>query len=317
MSIQNLLTDLLETANDQKASDIHFMLEEGSIGVRFRVGSAMKAHASLTPTTYRQLLSYIRFHASLTLEHPLQPQSGMIKISAGENLLNARVSIIPTYRFHSLVLRIINPKGRRSLEEIPLFSQNAYTLKEMASTQAGLILISGPTGSGKTTTAYGLLQYLRDLGRTACSIEDPVEYDIDMVQLEINKATGLTYDVGIKEILRHDPDVIVIGEIRDAATAMQAIRASLTGHLVISTVHSKNVVGTIHRMLDLGVAPQELEQALVGVANQRLIKAKAGYKALFELCFGADLDEMLSSGYTEKRYRTLEEEYDLWEKTAS
>ena len=318
MSIQNLLTDLIEKANLQKASDIHFILEPDGIGVKFRVGANMLHDLTIPTSTYNQILAYIKFHASLSLSHPKQPQSGIIALNQEGNALTARVSIIPTARYQSLVLRLINAQNKKSLDDIPYFPQNVAILKEMAHSQAGLILISGPTGSGKTTTAYGLLQYLKDLGKSIITIEDPVEYEMpDLVQIQINESMGMTYDAGIREILRHDPDVIVIGEIRDAQTAMQAIRAALTGHLVISTVHSKNIVGTIHRMLDLGIAKQELEQALIGVINQRLIKAGQDYKALLEACFGLELEETLKSGFANQTYRTLDEEYDLWQQQAS
>lgn len=318
MSIQQTLTQLIQAAHESRASDIHFMLEAEAVTVKFRLGSEMKLHETLTEATYNQLLAYIKFHASLTLAHPKQPQSGSMTIHGDGFLVNIRVSIIPTYRYQSLVLRIINQQNRIPLEDIPYFPQNAETLKEMVNAQAGLILISGPTGSGKTTTAYSLLQFLKDQGKSIVTIEDPVEYQMpDIVQIQVNESMGMTYDAGIREILRHDPDVIVIGEIRDAQTAVQAIRASLTGHLVISTVHSKNVLGTIHRLLDLGIAAQELEQSLIGVINQRLIKGQTDYKALLEICFGADLEQMFASGLQEKSYRTLDEEYDLWQQTAS
>ena len=318
MSIQNMITDLIEKAHAKKSSDIHFIMEATGIGVKFRVGAEMKHHLTLPHSTYSQILSYIKFHASLSLAHPKQPQSGIIAIKGNGALFNARVSIIPTYHYQSLVLRLINQQSRKLLDDIPYFPQNANLLREMAQSQAGLILISGPTGSGKTTTAYGLLHYLKEIGKSIVTIEDPVEIELpDLVQIQINESMGMTYDAGIKEILRHDPDVIVIGEIRDAKTAAQAVRASLTGHLVISTVHAKNILGTVHRMLDLGISSQELEQALIGVINQRLIKADADYKALLEMCFGAQMEQLFASGLNEKSYRTLDEEYDLWQQEAS
>ena len=184
----------------------------------------------------------------------------------------------------------------------------------MAKMQAGLILISGPTGSGKTTTTYAFIDYLKHhLGKSIVTIEDPVEYQQpDIVQMQVNESLGMTYDVGIKEILRHDPDVIIIGEIRDNQTAHQALRAAFTGHLVISTVHAKNVMGTITRLLDLGISLQELEQALVGVVNQRLIQKEDERKAIFELCFGEQLDHLFSQiqqgNLCSLPYKTLDEE---------
>lgn len=145
------------------------------------------------------------------------------------------------------------------------------------------------------------------------TIEDPIEYQQpDIVQMQVNESLGMTYDVGIKEILRHDPDVIIIGEIRDVQTAHQALRAAFTGHLVISTVHAKNIIGTINRLRDLGLSLQELEQAIVGVVNQRLIQKEDERKAIFEICFGEQLDHLFSNLHQENiyslPYKTLDEE---------
>lgn len=250
----------------------------------------------LTMDEYQQLLAYIKFHAALNLTHPKQPQSGLLTLEDEGGGVYARVSILPTQKFQSLVLRIINSGSQRTLDEIPLFKQNADVLKEMVNNRAGLVLISGPTGSGKTTTTYGFIHYLKQsLGKSIITIEDPVEYQQpDIVQMQVNESLGMTYDIGIKEILRHDPDVIIIGEIRDPLTARQALRAALTGHLVISTVHAKNVIGTFHRLLDLGISLPDLEQAIIGVANQRLVEAENDYKALFEFCFGETLDAVVA-----------------------
>jgi len=257
----------------------------------------------------------------MDLSHPLQPQSGGLVIQEGDDVLNCRVSILPTAKFHSLVLRIINIRMGKSLEEIPLFQSNALLLKQLAEIEAGLVLIGGPTSSGKTTTAYSMIDHLKNvLGKTVITIEDPIEYQQpDIVQMQVNESAGMNYEVGIKEILRHDPDVIVVGEIRDKITAGNAIRAALTGHLVISTVHSKDNLGTVHRMMDLGISAIDLSQAVVGLVNQRLIPVDSDRKALFEICCGENLESMIEQlnegSVFSITYTTIDEEFLKWQST--
>ncbi|WP_235070153.1 competence type IV pilus ATPase ComGA [Turicibacter sp. TJ11] len=314
MPIKTKLVSIIERAQVLKASDIHFILKDDQMLVQFRTGVLMIPHETISISLYHQLLAYIKFQAALTLTHPRQPQSGLLRLETTETTHFARVSILPTSHYQSLVLRLINHQQKKTLDEIPYFIQNADVLKDMAAMQAGLILISGPTGSGKTTTTYAFIDYLKQhLGKSIVTIEDPVEYQQpDIVQMQVNESVGMTYDVGIKEILRHDPDVIIIGEIRDVQTAHQALRAAFTGHLVISTVHAKNVVGTIHRLRDLGLSVQELEQAIVGIVNQRLIQKEDERKAVFEICFGEQLDDLFSNlhqGHLDSLpYKTIDEE---------
>lgn len=314
MPIKTKLVSIIQRAETLKASDIHFILKDDQMLVQFRVGVFMIPHESMSTSSYEQLLAYIKFQASLTLTHPRQPQSGLLQLETDDTTYFARVSILPTSHYQSLVLRLINHQQKKTLDEIPYFIQNADVLKDMATMQAGLILISGPTGCGKTTTTYAFIDYLKQhLGKSIVTIEDPIEYQQpDIVQMQVNESLGMTYDIGIKEILRHDPDVIIIGEIRDAQTAHQALRAAFTGHLVISTVHAKNIIGTINRLRDLGLSLQELEQAIVGVVNQRLIQKEDERKAIFEICFGEQLDYLFSNLQQENiyslPYKTLDEE---------
>lgn len=315
MNIKTQLLTLLKRAQDLRASDIHFVMQDQQILVQFRVGPFMIPHEPLTLKNYDHLLSYIKFQASLSLLHPKQPQSGLLTLIGPEEAYYCRVSILPTQHYQSLVLRLINHQHQRTLDEIPYFKRNANALKEMAHLTAGLLLISGPTGSGKTTTTYALIDYLKhNLGKSIVTIEDPVEYQQpDIVQMQVNEGMGMTYEVGIKEILRHDPDVIIIGEIRDVQTARQALRAAFTGHLVISTVHAKSVIGTINRLLDLGLTLQELEQAVIGIANQRLIKFEEERKALFELCYQDHLEilfhQLMEGEMLQPAFTTIDEEF--------
>ena len=315
MDIKNQLLTILKRAHELRTSDIHFVMQDQQILVQFRVGPFMVPHEPLTLKTYESLLSYIKFQALLSLLHPKQPQSGLLTLTDSEETYYCRISILPTHHYQSLVMRLINHHHQKTLEDIPYFKRNSSTLKEMANLSAGLLLISGPTGSGKTTTTYALIDYLKNTcGKSIVTIEDPVEYQQpDIVQMQVNEGMGMTYEIGIKEILRHDPDVIIIGEIRDVQTARQALRAAFTGHLVISTVHAKSVIGTVNRLLDLGLTLQELEQAVIGIANQRLIKFEEERKALFELCYQDHL-EILFHQLTEGEllcptFTTIDEEF--------
>jgi len=317
--IKTELIDIVNDAIKMSASDIHFTLaESGDILIQLRAGNVMLPRSHIDEKKYEKILAYIRFHASMDLAHPLQPQSGGLVIQEGDDVLSCRVSILPTAKFQSLVLRVINIKMGKSLEEIPLFQSNIQLLKKISEIEAGLILIGGPTGSGKTTTAYAMIDYLKHvLGKSVITIEDPIEYQQpDIVQMQVNESAGMNYEVGIKEILRHDPDVIVVGEIRDKTTAGNAIRAALTGHLVISTVHSKDNLGTIHRMMDLGISIIDLSQAVVGLVNQRLIPTDSDRKALFEICCGENLEsiiEQVSEGSVLSiAYTTIDEEFLKW-----
>ncbi len=303
MDVKSLLMTLIERAKQLNASDIHFVIQEDEIYVQFRVGAVMLLHQSLSFQHYQMLLAYIKFESSLSLQHPKQPQSGLLMLTLHQKPVYCRVSILPTYHYQSLVLRLLYQEKTKSVEELSYFPKSSDQLKQLAQKQVGLILISGATGAGKTTTAYALMKYLNEVHqKTIITLEDPVEcYIKSFLQIPINEQAGMTYDKGLKEILRHDPDVIVIGEIRDESTARQAIRAALTGHLVISTVHAKSCLGTIHRLLDLGISVDDLEEVCVGIVNQRLVKYQDESKALYEILaedeLALTLDELKSPSY--------------------
>lgn len=319
MEIRKELIKIITDAITLNASDIHFSLGDSElISVQFRAGNPMVPYTHLERQQYEQLLSYIKFHTSLDLAHPMQPLSGSLIIQDEEDQLNCRVSILPTAKFQSLVLRVINTKIGKVLEDIPFFKDNFNLLKEIAQKETGLILIGGPTASGKTTTAYALIDHLKNnLLKSVITIEDPVEYQQpDIVQMQVNENAGMNYDVGIKDIMRHDPDVIVIGEIRDANTAKQVIRAALTGHLVISTIHSKDNLGTIHRLLDLGISIHDIDQSVVALVNQRLVKAGDSKKALMEICkdehLAVTMEQIIEGKAMTILYTDLSEEYLKW-----
>ena len=251
----------------------------------------IKAYPSLI---IKKLLAYIKYEAALSVTHPLQPQSGLLTLTLNQVPLYCRVSILPTYHYQSLVLRLLYQEKTKSLEELSYLHASSNTLKTLVNHPSGLVVISGATGAGKTTTAYALMKHLKDdQNKTIITLEDPVEcYIKSFLQIPINEQTGLTYERGLKEILRHDPDVIVIGEIRDQASAKQALRAALTGHLVITTVHATSCLGTIHRLLDLGLSLDDLIHVTHGIVHQRLIYQEDDKRALYDIL---QADELIAT----------------------
>jgi len=313
------LMKIVEDAVEENASDIHFnKMPDGNVTIFFRIGGAKVEYSTIKNGKYDKLLSFIRYHSAMDFSHPMQPQSGSLVLENESGKLNCRVSILPTHRFRSLVLRVVNESKTQSLEDIPYFHENVLTLKKLCEQEAGLILIGGPTGSGKTTTAYAMIEYLKNhLQKNVITIEDPIEYrQTDIIQMQVNEKAGMDYEVGIKAVLRHDPDVIVIGEIRDLKTAKNAIRAALTGHLVISTIHARDNIGNIHRLLDLGFTKNEISQVVSGLVNQRLVKSSKGKKALFEITTDDNLENLFeqfqNDEITTVTYTTLDEEFLKW-----
>ena len=298
--IKRHVQQLVQRAKEVQASDIHFVISNDEILVQFRIGSLMFLHETLTLSTYQMLLSYIRYEASLSLSKPKQPQSGVLTLQLENEPLSCRVSILPTYHYQSLVLRLLYQDKTRDLDELAYFKHSATQLKQLLQHPVGLILISGPTGSGKTTTTYAMMQHLKQqLHKSVISLEDPVEcYIKSFLQISIQEQGGMSFEAGLREVLRHDPDVIVIGEIRDEKTARYALRAALTGHLVISTVHAKSCASTIHRLVDLGLPLHDLMQVCVGIVNQKLLYEHDDKKALYDVLSHDELtiafDELLS-----------------------
>jgi len=344
--IKDKLIDLLDEAVKIHATDLHFsLLDNDKILIQARASHFVLPLKTIEKNDYEKMLAYVRFHSSMDLADPNQPQSGGLVIGDGDknSTINCRISILPTAKFQSLVLRVINHQPYKTIDELPFNPQKAQVLKDIAEKQSGLVLIGGPTSSGKTTTAYAMIHYLKnELGRSVITIEDPVEYQQpDVVQLQINDNKGMNFDyhkanrnqihsnkhtriqrsehtgmndeIGLKEILRHDPDVIVIGEIRDKTTAQNAIRAASSGHLVISTIHSKDNIGMLHRLLDQGNSVYDIDQSLVALVNQRLIPVGDDKTAIMEIAEGSNLEnlmeQVIEGRVTHLLYETIDQEY--------
>lgn len=282
--IIRLLNALLQQAVKEKASDIHIEPYEREIDVRIRIDGIL--HKVLSPPKIIQdaLISRVKIMANLDIAEKRLPQDGRIRVLIGGRDIDIRVSIVPTTFGERVVLRLLDRKqGLRGLNELGLGDQ-LEEFNQLLNRTNGIILVTGPTGSGKTTTLYAALNSLNRAEKNIITVEDPVEYQLKGVgQIQVNPRIGLTFASGLRSILRQDPDVIMVGEIRDRETAEIAIQASLTGHLVLSTLHTNDSASSITRLLDMGIEPYLVASSLVGVLAQRLVRVicphcKEGYK---------------------------------------
>lgn len=273
MPIKLLGTNILHEAAIQKASDIHFIpIRKGGI-VQFRIDDRLIEFKILSQEEYNRVIAHFKYSARMDIGEQRKPQSGAMDVMLNNVNVHLRFSSIPSAFNESLVIRLLPQQEHLSLYELSLFPQVLQKLISLIKRSSGLLLFTGPTGSGKTTILYSLLHYLqKHYKRQVVTLEDPVERKVDsFLQMEINEKAGITYGEGFRSLLRHDPDVIMIGEIRDESTAKLVIRASLTGHLVLSTMHAADCIGCIERLREFGVQEGELNQTLMGVVSQRLI----------------------------------------------
>lgn len=260
------------------ASDIHLESEEGLIAVRYRIDGVLRQALVLPKSIGLPLVSRVKIMARLDIADRLRPQGGRALVTVDGEPIDLRVSTIPAAHGEKVVIRILDPRGSvRSLGSLGMDERDASQLNRLLETREGLLLVTGPTGSGKTTTLYAALKGLLDRGLNIITVEDPVEYRIPgIVQVQVNEKAGLSFAGALRSILRQDPDVILIGEIRDRETAAIAIQAALTGHLVFATLHTIDAASSIARMHDLGVEPVKVAAALKGVIAQRLLRRICG-----------------------------------------
>lgn len=272
--IIRLLNAILQQAVKERASDIHIEPYEKELDVRMRVDGIL--HRVLTPPKIIQdaLISRVKIMADLDIAEKRLPQDGRIRLLIGGRDIDIRVSIIPTTFGERAVLRLLDRKqGLIGLWEVGLDREDEMRLEEMLLRTSGIILVTGPTGSGKTTTLYAALNRVHTEEKNIITVEDPVEYQLKGVgQIHVNPKIGLTFASGLRSILRQDPDVIMVGEIRDVETAEIAIQASLTGHLVLSTLHTNDAPSAIIRLIDMGIEPFLAASSLMGVLAQRLVR---------------------------------------------
>ncbi|MBI4844412.1 MAG: type II secretion system ATPase GspE [Nitrospirae bacterium] len=272
--ITRLINALLLEAVKERASDIHVEPYEKGVEVRLRVDGILRKILSPPKIVQEALISRIKIIANLDIAEKRLPQDGRIKLLVGGKDIDIRVSIIPTSLGERAVLRLLDRQvGVMSLETLGLSESILDSFRDALSRQNGIILVTGPTGSGKTTTLYGALLRLNTEERNIITVEDPVEYQLSGIgQMHVNPKIGLTFASGLRAILRQDPDIMMVGEIRDLETAEIAVHASLTGHLVLSTLHTNDAPSAITRLIDMGIEPFLVASSLVCVLAQRLVR---------------------------------------------
>ena len=325
--IEKFADRLLAEAAALRVSDIHIVPQKRHAVVRFRLDGALLVRETLSKETCERLIAHFKFLADMDIGERRRPQNGSMEIEIGLEPVNLRLSTLPTAYDESLVIRLLPHNSFFPLYQISLFPNTTKNLISLLQHPNGLMIFTGPTGSGKTTTLYTLLDVCKTtFNRNIITLEDPIEKRTDNVlQVQVNEKAGLTFAAGLKAILRHDPDVIMVGEIRDAETARIAVRAALTGHLVLSTMHTKNAIGAIYRLMEYNISLRELEQTLLAVAAQRLVELKCPFcedgchpfcrqrrkvrrAGVFELLHGEPLVYAIQEARGEKavyRYRTL------------
>jgi type II secretory ATPase GspE/PulE/Tfp pilus assembly ATPase PilB-like protein len=272
--VVRLVNALLTDAVKRGASDIHFEPEEGFLRFRYRIDGVLRQIRSLHKSYWSAIAVRVKVMAGMDIAEVRAPQDGRISLTFSGRQVDFRVSTLPTVHGENIVLRILDrQKGIVSLEELGLSDEAMESLRLMVARPEGIILVTGPTGSGKTTTLYSILSYLNTESVNIMTLEDPVEYPTNLIrQTSISETARLDFASGIRSLMRQDPDIILVGEIRDEDTASMALRAAMTGHQVFSTLHTNSAIGAIPRLLDIGVKPDILAGNLIGIVAQRLAR---------------------------------------------
>lgn len=269
-----MINGLIQEAIKLRASDIHIEPHENRLSVRFRVDGTLREVLSLSANLAGVLVSRIKVMARLDIAKKRVPQDGRFSLTIGAQAIDVRVSTLPSKYGERAVLRLLSKEQALfSVKELGMTEDMTTAFTKAISTPNGIILVTGPTGSGKTTTLYAGLTMLNEASRNILTVEDPIEYALDGIgQTQVNNKVGMTFAAGLRAILRQDPDVVMVGEIRDAETAEIAVQASLTGHLVLSTVHTNSAVAAVTRMRDMGVERFLLASTVTAIVAQRLVR---------------------------------------------
>ncbi len=270
----NLVNYAIVQAVRQGASDIHIEPGQKSTSVRFRIDGSLREVMKPRKDLHAAIVSRIKVMAKLDIAEHRQPQDGRLHVRISRRDVDLRVSTLPTVLGEKVVLRVLDRQSLTfDLNRLGLPNGSLSTVREMLSRPHGLVLVTGPTGSGKTTTLYSAIELIKGIERNVITVEDPVEYQLDLInQVQVQNENGVTFAQALRSILRQDPDVIMVGEIRDRETAETAIQAALTGHLVLSTLHTNDSVSAVTRLVDMGVERFKIAAALVGVIAQRLLR---------------------------------------------
>ena len=273
-SMDELVQGILDRAINLDASDIHIEPMAKSVRIRYRVHGILQEVGELPSDVHLPLLAKLKVFANLDVAERRVSQDGSFHFAASSKNVDIRLSTLPTIKGEKAVIRILDKSLLKPvLEDLGMSSEIANDLKSIITRPSGILLVTGPTGSGKTTTVYSLIELFNQTEKNLVTIEDPVEYRLERVnQVQVHLKAGITFPSALRSMLRQDPDVIVIGEIRDRETAEIAIRAALTGHMVISTLHTNDSVTSLSRLMDMGVEPYLIASSLLGIVSQRLVR---------------------------------------------
>lgn len=328
--IERLADRIITDAVKSHASDVHIIPRRNDTLIQLRISNKLIPKLQLPKEECDRLVSHFKFTASMDIGERRRPQSGSCSYIIDGQMVGLRFSTLPASQNESLVIRILPLQDNIPFYQISLFPSMTNKLLALLKHSHGLIILTGPTGSGKTSTLYALLNQTSHLyDRNVITLEDPIEKENELVlQVQVNEKAGVTYTSGLKAILRHDPDIIMVGEIRDVETAKIAVRAALTGHLVLTTMHTRDAKGAINRLIEFGVTWQEIEQTLIAVTAQRLVElicpycsgicspfcyghGRAKRASVFELLSGKTLKDALGEARGDKcksHYPTLRDE---------
>ncbi len=272
--IVDIVNQIILYAAQHNASDIHLDPRDDSLMVRMRIDGDLQNHAIVPKAYERNLITRVKLVSNMNITETRLPQDGAIKGRIGGRDLDIRVSVLPTNEGEKTVLRILDfQKGLSGLEGLNFTPSNLEKVKKMMAVPNGIILVTGATGSGKSTTTYSMLQALNKEETNVITVEDPIEMNIEGInQVQVNSEIGMTFAAALRSILRQDPNIILIGEMRDEETAQIAVRASITGHLVLSTIHTNNSLATIERLIDMNVERYMIAASVVGIISQKLTR---------------------------------------------
>lgn len=312
MTIEEIAQSLLLTAQTQQISDIHLLPAKDKYHLYFRYLDRLQLQQTFSLEVGDKIILYFKYLGEMNVGEKRKPQSGAAKLTLSNQLFHLRFSVLSNFNAQeSLVIRLLKQQKAFQLQTQAFIPQQLIRIQELLTKSKGLIIFSGPVDSGKTTTMYELVKpFAQTEKMQVITIEDPVEIEaVDFFQAQVNEKSGVTYASLLKASLRHHPDIIIVGEIRDEETAKMTIRIALTGHLVLTTVHAQNAIGVIARLIDLGVSEEQLKQTISGIIYQRLLPEKCCYclenctkqcqqlsgkmkrKVLFELLAGNHLKE--------------------------
>lgn len=272
--VVSMVNQLLLDAIQQRASDVHLQPFEDAVSVRFRIDGVLSEVQKIPRTMQDEVVSRLKVAGKMNIAEKRLPQDGRATVRVGKRIIDLRLASMPTSFGERVVVRLLDKSARLyDLSEIGMDEKTLAHFQQVIHAEHGLILVTGPTGSGKSTTLYAALQKLDTDTRNAVTLEDPIEYQLDGIsQTQINTKKGMTFASGLRSVLRQDPDIIMLGEIRDEETAVMAVQSALTGHLVFSTLHTNDAASAITRMLDLGIESYLVSSSLLAVLAQRLVR---------------------------------------------